>query len=181
DPSGGSVVVTGNSSAQSGFWNYATVAYDTTTGAEQWVARYGPKGYYNRPTDIGISPDGGTVFVTGNAGADFGTAAYDLQNGVQIWAAQYHDANVFHWATSLAVAPDGRKVYVAGYTTKGGNNIAWATVAYDAGTGRGLGVIKTSPGEATGVAVSPDGSELFITGWAGAGSPQDIRTMAYRV
>jgi DNA-binding beta-propeller fold protein YncE len=88
---------------------------------------------------------------------------------------------VVNEAVALALTSDGSRLYVTGLTTKGGNNLSWATVAYDAGTGRGLGVMKTSPGEPTDVAVSPDGSEVFVTGWAGVQDPQDIRTMAYHV
>ena len=57
-PGGGRVYVTGHDPADG---SGATVAYNTSTGAQLWVTRY--KGY--SATAVAVSPDGATVFVAG--------------------------------------------------------------------------------------------------------------------
>jgi WD40 repeat protein len=65
-PDGTKVVVTGQSDASNGYADYATVAYDASTGAKLWVRRYkGPANSEDEAFSIGVSPDGSAVFVTG--------------------------------------------------------------------------------------------------------------------
>jgi hypothetical protein len=66
---------------QTGRDNYATVAYDGSTGTERWVAHYnGPGDGTDLSWALGVSPDGSTVFVTGESvgetGYDYATVAY---------------------------------------------------------------------------------------------------------
>src|SRR6266851_3644209 len=142
-PDGRMVFVTGSSKGSNNIDDdYATVAYDSATGAQQWASRYnGPGGGFDRPFAIGISPDGGTVYVTGEsigagaAGFDYATIAYDAHTGAQKWLRRYngpHNSN--DAAKSLAVSPDGRAVYVTGYSGEPGRN-DYVTIAYDAATG----------------------------------------------
>jgi outer membrane protein assembly factor BamB len=63
--------------------DYATVAYDATTGAELWAKRYdGPTHDPDEAFALALSPDGTKVFVTGRSfgdigeGRDFATVAY---------------------------------------------------------------------------------------------------------
>jgi hypothetical protein len=181
DPSGSAVVVTGSSTGSDGFRTYATLSYDAATGIQRWLARYGIRHDYPDVFDVAVNPRDGGVFVTGAVGTDMGTVAYDPETGAQRWSARYDGGgSSLDEGKSVAVAPDGRRVYVAGFSFQAPPNaFAWVTVAYDAPTGRALGVIRASPGEALAVAVSPTGSEIFITGWAGINDPQDFRTMAY--
>jgi outer membrane protein assembly factor BamB len=63
-PTGETVFVTGGSAGATSAKDYATVAYNATTGAQEWAARY------NAATGGGaealaVSPDGRTVFVFG--------------------------------------------------------------------------------------------------------------------
>jgi hypothetical protein len=83
-PDGSTVFVTGGSTGSNGFGeeDYATVAYDAATGAREWVSRYdGPAHLDDGADAMAVSPDGSTVFVTGDSngsnGYDYATVAYD--------------------------------------------------------------------------------------------------------
>lgn len=82
-PGGDTVFVTGLSWGSNTNFDYATVAYDTTTGAKLWVARYdGPIHGYDRASGLVVDPYNGPVIVTGfsmGSGTDEGyaTIAYD--------------------------------------------------------------------------------------------------------
>src|SRR5438093_1014040 len=78
-PDGSKVFVTGlsqtNGSIRSA--DYATVAYDTSTGTVLWVRRYnGGRNHSDVATAIAASPDGSKVFVTGISGRSYATVAY---------------------------------------------------------------------------------------------------------
>ena len=69
----GTLYVTGRSSAPSGLYDYATVAY-TASGTRQWVKR--PVGSVGYPGSVAVSPATGAVFVTGTNTGDYTTTAY---------------------------------------------------------------------------------------------------------
>src|SRR5437660_1614183 len=83
---------------------------------QMWVARYNQTGNgYDRGRALGVSPDGSTVFVTGdsvapNGDSDYATLAYDALTGNQLWVGRY-DGGTVSFDTSLALSPDGSKVY----------------------------------------------------------------------
>jgi putative pyrroloquinoline-quinone binding quinoprotein len=178
-PDGGKVFVTGDSSGGPVTTkDYATVAYDAAAGTQVWVSRYnGPGNTYDVPTDLGVSPDGSSVFVTGFPA----TIAYKTSSGVQAWLSTGFGVRVVT-GSALDVRPDGSRLYVVGTTAGAGND--WATVAYDPVTGAGIWIARLgSQGSdaAKAVGVSPSGSEVFV-----AGSVQvrqlgftDIETAAY--
>ena len=110
-PDGSRVFVTGESGAwgDSDDSNYATIAYDASTGTQLWVARYAgpppPTRSCQRPD---LSPDGSRVFVTGTgSGAvgdtDYVTVAYDAVTGAELWATHYDGPD--HVASSTTPAP----------------------------------------------------------------------------
>jgi glucose dehydrogenase len=76
------VFVTGVSAGVTSAGDYATVAYNAATGTRLWVARYnGPGSHGDEARSVAVSPNGGTVFVTGGSfGAtsegDYATVAY---------------------------------------------------------------------------------------------------------
>ncbi len=81
-PGGSTVYVTGQSSTPATYWDYATVAYNAATGAQQWVKRYnGPASSDDSAYSVAVSPTGDRVFVTGRSlgtttGYDCATVAY---------------------------------------------------------------------------------------------------------
>src|SRR5205823_4955422 len=67
DPAATRVFVTGNSfGGPATSTDVATVAYEAATGGEAWAARYdGPAHDTDSGADVGVSPDGSTVYVGG--------------------------------------------------------------------------------------------------------------------
>jgi hypothetical protein len=120
-PDAAHVFVTGASVNGDGNFDYATIAYDSTTGATTWRVRYaGPSGGDDQACCVGVSRDGATVYVAGTAvyGAgshktlDFGLVAYDAVSGAKILVA-HHDGPVGDHDHAYALAVGG-KVVVAG-------------------------------------------------------------------
>lgn len=81
-PDGTKVFVTGYSYGSSGYADYATLAYDASTGATLWIRRYdGPAKNQDVAYSLAVSLDGTNVFVTGysvrsTSGHDYATLAY---------------------------------------------------------------------------------------------------------
>jgi hypothetical protein len=190
-PDGSTVFVTGYS-FRGGIYDYATVAYDAATGAEQWVARYdGPVGGSDVATALGVSPDGSAVFVTGltteATGNDYGTVAYDAATGAELWVSRYDGpGNGSDVASALGVGPDGSMVFVTGQSA-GMLSDEYGTVAYDAATGAELWVSRydgprNGADFAMSLGVSPNGSSVFVTGGStGSDTNHDYATVAYEV
>jgi DNA-binding beta-propeller fold protein YncE len=195
-PAGDKVFVTGQSPGATSP-DYATVAYNTTTGAQLWVKRYdGPAKSLDSATSVTVSPSGGTVFVTGestgiNSGADYATVAYNAATGAQRWVKRYNGrGNSTDLASSVAVSPDGMTVFVTGRTTSvfipdSSKGLDYATIAYNTATGAQRWVKRyNGPGKdadyAYSVAVSPAGGTVFVTGFStGTGTGLDYATVAY--
>jgi hypothetical protein len=194
-PDGSAVFVTGASSRASGLTDYATVAYDASTGAKLWSARYnGPAHGLDVAHVLRTSPDGSAVFVTGlstgsTSGYDYTTVAYDASTGGELWVTRYTGpANHSDSANALGVSPDGSEVFVTGQSYGSATSVGYATVAYDAATGDELWA-KRYDGPTNGAAygdaarslgISPDGSAVFVTGGStGSTSGYDYVTVAY--
>src|SRR5215469_11778602 len=114
-------------------------------GAQLWLSRYDGRAHtYPVPTAIAASPDGSAVFVTGwsryhSAPSDYATVGYDSATGRQLWARSYAGpGKSFDEAAAIAVSPDGRTVFVTGISGIYGARSAYATIAYNASTGRQL-------------------------------------------
>ena len=165
-PDGRTVFVTGSSGP-----SYATVAYNTATGAQLWVKRYGSGS--SKPAAVAVSHDGRTVFVTGTSytgsatGYDYATVAYNAATGAQLWAVRYDGPNhQSDAARSVTVSRDGRTVFVTGGSYVDEYNFSqYATVAYNAATGAQLWVSRSGSGDgAISVAVNPRDGTVFVTG-----------------
>lgn len=122
-PDGRRIYVTGRSQGTaSGFdGDYATVAYDTATGARLWVARFSTPGtIFETGADVAVSPDGSRVYVTGGSApwgdaGDAVTQAYDAASGAVVWTARNNttpDRGESAWRMVIA----GSKLVVAGST-----------------------------------------------------------------
>jgi DNA-binding beta-propeller fold protein YncE len=190
-PDGSGVFVTGYSDGAANR-DYATVAYDPTTGAERWSRRYdGPGKAGDVAVSMAVSPDGSRVFVTGQSAgktsSDYATIAYDTATGERDWIRRYdHAASGEDGGADVAVNPDGSLVYVTGASQhRGTSSTDFATIAYDAVTGATEWVRRfDGPGRgtdyATALDVSADGTRLLVTGasiWGDA--DLDIATVSY--
>ncbi len=183
-PDGSTVFVTGTNVARTTGADYATVAYAAATGAQLWTARYNHAGMGpDMAQSVAVSPDGGTVYVTGASGSaqGYGTVAYNAATGAQLWAARYNSG----FAVRVAVSPDGGTVFVTGLSEGATTNDDYATVAYAAATGAQLWAARyngtgNSYDNATSMAVSPDGNTVYVTGYSqGVSSDDDYATVAY--
>lgn len=83
-PDGSKVVVTGSSAGSTSGDDYATIAYQASTGAGLWARRYsGPGTRVDVAYSIAASPDGTTLVITGlstgaTTGMDYATIAYNV-------------------------------------------------------------------------------------------------------
>lgn len=144
-PGGDRVYVTGVASGLAeGDDDYGTIARDAESGELLWVSRYGAPGHVgDGALGIGVSADGGHVFVTGVSGAtptrtllfsnaftfffltpepiqaDVATLALESDTGVPAWTARHNgseEGEESSYASSLAVA--GGDVLVTGWTQR---------------------------------------------------------------
>src|SRR5262245_9444641 len=93
-----------------------TIAYSAEDGSQLWRASYdGPADDWDTALAVAVSPDGTTVFVTGESGTDnpddypvydFLTIAYSTSDGAQLWAKVY-DGSSLDESHAIQVAPDG--------------------------------------------------------------------------
>ncbi len=189
---GSKVFVTGVSKGKGSSFDYATVAYDASSGTTAWVSRYnGPANDYDAASSVAASPDGSKVFVTGESAgigtfSDYATVAYNASTGSKLWAKRYNGpANSSDRAAGLGASPDGSKVFVTGSSPGGEAESDYATLAYDAATGATLWAKRNnarkgqSVDQAHALAVSPDGSKVFVTGESSLNFSEDYATVAY--
>jgi DNA-binding beta-propeller fold protein YncE len=167
-------------------------------GGPLWVQRYnGPGNGWDEARSVAVSPDGKTVFVTGQSEnttsgydypVDYLTVAYSVTSGAKLWAQRYDGpAGKADVPASMAVSPDGSTVFVTGSsetskpeTEHEGFFTDYATVAYSTASGARLWVQRyNGPAGlndgASSVAVARDGAKVFVTG----GSEGDYATIAY--
>lgn len=173
-PDGTRVFVTGVVDSGANAADYGTIAYSAANGTELWFANYDdPVHYLDFANKIAISPDGTSVFVTGESALeDFATVAYNAANGAQRWVGRYNGpADSFDNPTDLAVRPDGTLVFVTGRSQGLISKSDYATVAYNPVTGAQRWVARyngpaNSNDGASALGLSPDGLHVFVTGYS---------------
>jgi DNA-binding beta-propeller fold protein YncE len=163
-PDGSRVFVTGGSSTGTRD-DWATVAYDSGTGEEQWVAHYGTPAGYDDPIAIAVNPEGTMVYVTGYAGTSsfLTTVAYEAATGALAWDVRQKGS-----PGGLSVSPDGAAVYVSGTAYPPIGGAGFMVVAYDAASGVHLydAAHRFADANAYGgpSTISSDGARLYVTG-----------------
>ncbi len=193
-PAGTAVFVTGSSLGTNNGYDYATVAYNASTGAQLWVERYNGASNGGRGANS-VAVSGTTVFVTGSsyggstANYDYATVAYNAVTGAQLWVERYDGpGSGDDQAYSVAASPTGGTVFVTGYTDTTSNSAGYeyTTIAYNAATGAQLWLASyngpaKSTSEAYSVAVSPSGGTVYVTGssWGCVCGGVDYATVAY--
>lgn len=185
-PDRAKVLVTGSSyGSGTSADDYATVAYNSSTGARLWATRYnGPGNRGDGAVAVAVNPAGGKVFVTGTSygsastGQDYATIAYSTGTGTQLWVRRYNGLPMVDSASALVVPGNG-KIYVTGRT--GGGDVVtdtvtdYATIAYNTTNGaqqwaaRYNGPINGLDAAAA-IAAGPGGASVFVTGWSAATS-----------
>ena len=203
-PDGSMVFVTGGASStydateDQSSADYATVAYDASTGAQLWASRYSSSGKRaDSATALSVGPDGSVVFVTGDrfqgpsgegGAGDYETIAYDASTGAQLWASRYSGpGRRLDEATALGVSPDGSSVFVTGYSAPNNGDFSdYATATYDASSGAQRWVSRyqgpdSSQDLPSALRVSPTGSAVFVTGYSAdpGADTEDYATVAY--
>jgi DNA-binding beta-propeller fold protein YncE len=160
------VYVTGEDAAVAPYtgFSYGTVAYDAATGSQLWSATYGS---HEAAFGIAVSPDGSTVFVTGEGDSGFVTVAYNAATGAQLWSRV--DQGIAGPVGAIAVSPRGSAVFVTGQYNST-TSYGYATVSYNGLTGktRWTRIYRPAVGAggttATAIAVNPAGTRVFVTG-----------------
>jgi DNA-binding beta-propeller fold protein YncE len=199
NPDGSKVYVTGWSERSVVDTDYATIAYDASTGSRLWLRRYnGPLNGSDTAYAIAVTPDGAAVVVTGQSdlpsgfcrqnGCNYATVAYSATTGAQRWVKRYNGPDQSEDAAlAVTISPDSSKVFVTGFSYGLSSSYDYATVAYGIQAGAQLWVSRYN-GPANewdygfSVAVSPDGSKVFVTGASSAGTEdydEDYATVAY--
>lgn len=189
-PDGTRIFVTGQSfggfADQGGsHYDYATIAYDATTGQQLWQARYThPSDSQDSPWAMEVSPDGERLYVTGisvgrvlQAGVDWdvATIAYDAATGEQVWAERY-DGSAIDGGYALGLSPDGSRVFIGAESGRD-----FLTIAYRSEDGTKVWAERYDGGDIDylrALSVAADGRSVFVTGRSRA-SNWDWATVGY--
>jgi len=110
-PNGSTVFVTGTSYIGFAQRTWTTIALDATTGKRQWLKRLGDANHGESPSALAVSPDGTTLYVTGESvppgysDQRFVTVAYDSATGNRLWSHSYQ-GGAGAGATYIVVRPE---------------------------------------------------------------------------
>jgi WD40 repeat protein len=164
-PDGSVVYVTGYTARpeKPRLGNLTTVAYNTSTGAEIWMAAYqGTRFHPNGGTlSITVSPNGNELFIAGGSFYIGSVFAYNAHTGGLLWET---DSGARHSRPAyLAVSPDSSLLYVGGNDTR--DIIGFHTLAAQSGNTAAPTAMTTFRyrNPANQVAVTPNGSEVILT------------------
>lgn len=178
----GRVVVVGQYVAPSAEQSAAWVrVYRARDGRKLWSKTFSPPGGGGADArDVVFSPDGSTVYVTGEYRAapdpQIVTVAYAASDGTRRWRRfTTPEVNGYDSSPDIAVAPDGSAVFVSMTSWNENVESKYKTVAY-ASDGSDLWsapILQDGAPDAGGqpsdIAVSPDGTTVYVTGGGGPG------------
>lgn len=163
-------------------FDWATLAYEASTGTPIWVDRYDPGAGLGLPTAAVMDPSGEQLYVTGLPDAT--TLAYDPATGEIAWQANL-PAERNAMTLEIALDTDATGLFVAGaIQAAGSNENDYLVQALDPATGQEQWLTSyAGPGMdwdlVRGMGVSPDGDEVYVTGEStGLGASFDVATLA---
>lgn len=146
------VLATGEDTINGTGADYLTRSLSMADGSETWRATYAMTGS-DTPEALTLSPDGGTVYVTGESeqpanGFDATTVAYRVSDGTQRWLGNYAGPNPQdpegEILESIGRSDNGRYVAVAMRSPGTTTSTDMAVVVYDTATD-GIGVPPVLP------------------------------------
>ncbi len=148
DPALSRVYVTG-SSMGTNFPELVTIAYDSATGGQEWIARN--TGGDDFPVGVAVDTSNHHVYAVTSTITDsyeFNTFGYTL-TGATAWHMTYHpDSGSNDEPVAVAVDSANGQVYVAGIRRKASNDIPTALVGYSS-SGTQLWAISRDDGNET--------------------------------
>jgi len=177
-------------------YDEVVIGYDAASGSHLWTSIYdGPEHSEDIPAALGVSPNGGWIYVTGSTenpsygSFDYATVAIDAATGAQLWSATFDDpGHASDDPSALGMSPDGSRVYVTGTTHDGFppvDRADFATLAYDASTGALVWKARYDgpagrADKAFALGVDPGGLAVYVTGSSkGVTTNEDYATLAY--
>jgi PQQ-like domain len=170
--------------------DYLALAYDARTGEEEWATRWDGIGqnHLDSPFAGDVNARGSMLYLTGwsygegEFNNDYGTIAVRTKGpdeGSVAWSARYDGvgSHAPDQASALVVSPDDSKVFVTGMSDDVDSgppfpvNYGYATVAYDAVTGKQLWESRKQWPDTTfnapnAIAVDPSGGRVVVSGQA---------------
>lgn len=177
-PDGATAYLTGTSWGGFGSqFDVATVAFETSTGAQVWAARYdGAAHLDDGGYSIAASGDGSRIYVSGisvediSSNSDALLLAYDAATGQLAWA-RHTDGPGHQYDDLISVSVDasGSRVFATGVSVGDGTGYDVLTQAYEASDGtlsweRRYDGGHQAPDSSIALQVSPDGSRVWVGG-----------------
>lgn len=188
------VYVAGYSQGYDGGSDIVTLAYDAATGALRFGKRLNTGNGSEAATTLGLSSDGGTLFVSGwsqetlTSSKDVVTLAYRASSGDDLWVRRYDGGGLNASAYAMAVDPRGELLVVSGHNEKTLHDYEFLALAYDVEPGD-----KQDPkwvarhhgnvggrNRALNAVVSPDGERFMFAGCVKASTNFDYSVVALK-
>jgi len=166
-------------------YSLSTIAIDAASGDIAWTRTFhGPNGTSPAASAITVSPDGGSVYVTGpltsNGTAQENTIAYRASDGTTLWSTLWD--GVPPGDLSARIVASGARVFVSATSVRAPTR-NYATLAYDGATGSHLWTRLYDGADdwdsTAGIALGPHGASVFVTGQSWDGGDADYVTIGY--
>jgi DNA-binding beta-propeller fold protein YncE len=164
--------------------DYATVAYEASSGAKVWERLHnGPFATGScECASLAPSPDGRRVYVAGLMKGDYFAVAYRGGSGGTVWDRRY--GHVHRKDVPSAVGTGSGEVYLTGSSRNHTSGYDYFTVAAEGSSGLRMWARRYAGPDAgndsaRAMAVPFDGSAVFVTGVSPATTYFDIATVRY--